>query len=113
MGRIQIALNKAREAANAKAEAGNDGATAQVAVVRRPDLFKQAREVALEPRTLHANRIRGIQSSEPGAAAYKMLRTRVLHRMRSGGWHKLAVTSPRADAGKTLTSINLAISLAH
>lgn len=113
MGRLQIALTKAREAAEAKAEAGNDGAAAQAVVVRRPDLFVQAREVALEPRTLYANRIRGIQSSDPGAAAYKMLRTRVLHRMRSHGWHKLAVTSPRANAGKTLTSINLAISLAH
>ena len=127
MGRIQTALTKVRrEAAQAKAEAGNGGAVAQAAkerrsadrrdqveVVRRSDLFKDARAVALEPRTLQANRIRGIQSSDPGAAAYKMLRTRVLHRMRSHGWHKLTVTSPRAHAGKTLTSINLAISLAH
>jgi Mrp family chromosome partitioning ATPase len=63
--------------------------------------------------TLNANRIRGIDSSEPGEAAYKMLRTRVLQRMRSNSWQKLAITSPRANAGKTLTAINLAISLAH
>ena len=114
MGRIQDALDKTRrEGTKAKSEAGNVRTAAQAAVVPRPDLFKHAREVALEPRTLHANRIRGIQSSDPGAAAYKMLRTRILHRMRSQGWHKLAVTSPRANAGKTLTSINLAISLAH
>jgi Mrp family chromosome partitioning ATPase len=127
MGRIQSALGKAqREAAKAKAEAGNGGAAAQAAevrrsgprheqveAVRRPDLFKHARDVVLEPRTLQMNRIRGIESSDPGAASYKMLRTRILQRMRSHGWHKLTVTSPRANAGKTLTSINLAISLAH
>src|SRR5690606_31844935 len=31
----------------------------------------------------------------------------------TNGWRKLAVTSPRAAAGKTVTSINLAISLAQ
>jgi Mrp family chromosome partitioning ATPase len=44
--------------------------------------------------------------------AYKMLRTRVLQRMRANGWQSLAVTSAMPSDGKTLTSINLAISLA-
>ena len=126
MGQIERTLAKLRrQAAQAKAAAG-DGAAAQaegaqrpgaerkqVEVVPRPDLLHHARAVALDPATLDANRIRGIYSSDAGAAAYKMLRTRVLQRMRSHGWHKLAVTSPRADAGKTLTAINLAISLSQ
>lgn len=127
MGRIQRALTNARrEAAQAGADARKDGMAAQAAqaqrsggrgneveIVQRTDLFKHARDVPLEPQTLIVNRVRGIQSSDPGAAAYKMLRTRVLQRMRSNGWHKLALTSPRAAAGKTLTSINLAISMAR
>ena len=44
--------------------------------------------------------------------AYKMLRTRVLQRMRSNGWQSLAVTSAMPSDGKTLSAINLAISLA-
>jgi capsular exopolysaccharide synthesis family protein len=44
--------------------------------------------------------------------AYRMLRTRVLQSMRENNWTSLAVTGPASGCGKTLTSINLAISLA-
>lgn len=46
-------------------------------------------------------------------AAYKILRTRVLQRMRSNNWRTLLVTSPGAGEGKTLTASNLALSLAR
>ena len=127
MGRIQSALSKARrEAKKTKYESGNREATAQsiksqqfgahgesIEVSPHPELLEQACAVTLDALTLNENRVRGIASSEPGEAAYKMLRTRVLQRMRSNSWSKLAITSPRANAGKTLTAINLAISLAH
>lgn len=45
-------------------------------------------------------------------APYKMLRTQVLQRMQQNGWNSLAVTGPRENVGKTLTAINLAVSLA-
>jgi protein-tyrosine kinase len=79
----------------------------------RSDVLDHVRSVALDELTLERNRITGYQNSDVGGAAYKMLRTRVLQRMRSNGWRKLAVTSPRANAGKTLTAINMAISLAQ
>lgn len=44
--------------------------------------------------------------------AYRMLRTRVLQSMRENNWTSVAVTGPATGCGKTLTSINLAISLA-
>jgi len=127
MGRIQTALSKARrEAKKARGGTGTREATLRTAktkhfeaqgeraeVAPRPEMLEQACAVTLDAPTLNANRIRGIDSSEPGEAAYKMLRTRVLQRMRSNSWQKLAITSPRANAGKTLTAINLAISLAH
>jgi Mrp family chromosome partitioning ATPase len=84
-----------------------------VEVVPRPDLLERARAVTLDPHALHTHRVTGVGGSDSGASAYKMLRTRVLSRMRSNGWHKLAVTSPRANCGKTLTAINLAISLSQ
>lgn len=43
--------------------------------------------------------------------AYKILRTQVLQRLQEKNWNSLAVTSPGASEGKTLTAINLAISL--
>jgi Mrp family chromosome partitioning ATPase len=84
-----------------------------IEAVPRPELLKDACAVTLDPLTLNVNRIRGFESSAVGESAYKILRTRILQRMRSNGWHTLAVTSPRANAGKTLTSVNLAISLAR
>ena len=44
--------------------------------------------------------------------SYKMLRTRILQRMRTNGWQTIAVTSAAQGDGKSITSINLAISLA-
>lgn len=44
--------------------------------------------------------------------AYRMLRTRVLQALRNNGWNSVAVTGPASGCGKTLTAINLAISLA-
>ena len=41
-----------------------------------------------------------------------MLRTQVMHRVREKGWNVIGVTSPSQHEGKTLTAINLAISLA-
>lgn len=48
----------------------------------------------------------------PRGAAYKMLRTQVLYRLDKLHANTLAVVSPTAGAGKTLTAINLAIAIA-
>jgi capsular exopolysaccharide synthesis family protein len=52
-------------------------------------------------------------ADEPAADAYKMLCTRVLRALREGDHSALAVVSPGAGDGKTLTAINLALSLAR
>lgn len=49
----------------------------------------------------------------PFTDAYKLLSTQVLQKMREQDWNVLAVTSPGENEGKTLTAINLAISLAQ
>lgn len=82
-------------------------------LVYRSDILDNARSVLLDQRVLEANRVIGVRGADAAGSAYRMLRTRVLQRMRSNGWRKLAVTSPRANAGKTLTAINMAISLAQ
>lgn len=46
-------------------------------------------------------------------AAYRMLRTRLLHRARTNNWTTIAVTSAGPNDGKTLTVINLALGLAR
>jgi len=46
------------------------------------------------------------------ADVYRMLRTKVLQSMRQNNWNTLGVTSAQPNEGKTVTTINLAMSLA-
>jgi protein-tyrosine kinase len=46
-------------------------------------------------------------------AAYRMLRTRLLHRARAKNWRTIAVTSAGPNDGKTLTALNLALSMSR
>ena len=46
-------------------------------------------------------------------AAYRMLRTRLLRRARVNGWTTIGVTSATSNDGKSLTVLNLGISLAR
>jgi exopolysaccharide/PEP-CTERM locus tyrosine autokinase len=48
----------------------------------------------------------------PFVDAFKILRTQVMHRFRENDWNVLGVTSPSHGEGKTLTAVNLAVSLA-
>ena len=46
-------------------------------------------------------------------AAYRMVRTRLLHTMTTNNWTTLAITSPEAGEGKSLTALNLALNIAR
>jgi len=75
--------------------------------------YGNTRRVEVDPEILRQNRILNFGTAEEIKMAYKLLRTRVLQRMRQNEWSTLALTSPGKDAGKTLTAINLAISMAE
>ena len=66
-----------------------------------------------QPEVLARNLIITGVGSDPINSAYKMLRTHVLQRMTANGWNVLAITSPRPAEGKTLTALNLAITIAR
>jgi capsular exopolysaccharide synthesis family protein len=73
----------------------------------------QTRQIEVPRVLLERNRIlTGIERNEV-AHAYKALRTHVLQGLRGNNWKSLVVTSPGENAGKTVTAINLAISLAR
>lgn len=61
---------------------------------------------------LENQRILAAGAGGPIGSPYKMLRTQVLRRLEQLGANTLAVMSPTAGAGKTLTAINLAIAIA-
>ena len=74
--------------------------------------YTQTRSVELYPGWLVQNRILTAESQDGMVQAYKVLRTQVSQRMRANGWRTLGVSSPRRGEGKTITAINLSISLA-
>ena len=62
---------------------------------------------------LEAHRIIAHDSSDARSRTYDMLRTQVLRSMDLNARNVLAITSPTAACGKTLTAINLALSIAR
>lgn len=82
------------------------------ALVPTDIVYSHTRQVDLYPGWLKQHRIIAGDSQGEVARAYKVLRTQVSQRMRQHGWRTLGVTSPGPGEGKTLTAINLSISLA-
>lgn len=114
MERIKQALEKAREE---RLMSGGTVGLAHPARVSRLDqggsiVYSQTRVAQISPAELRENRIVTGFPNDYYSDAYKILRTQVLQRMQDNGWTSLAVTSAGENEGKSLTAINLAISLA-
>lgn len=73
--------------------------------------YTQTRVVTLDPERLRRERIIAASNNDRRGDAYRQLRTQILRQFRENNWRTLAVTSPNSRAGKTLTALNLAISL--
>lgn len=70
--------------------------------------------LATDTELLEDNRVVGFGAFSPTAlSAYRMIRTRVLQSLRANGWRSVAITSANMGEGKSLTSINLALSLSR
>ncbi len=78
-----------------------------------PRLNGQIREMRLNSAHLEAARIVAHGGSSEHGRYYDMLRTQVLQEMDKKSWQFLAVTSPTAACGKTVTACNLAMSIAR
>lgn len=52
-------------------------------------------------------------STEPAAAAFDQLRSKLLHGLAQKGWRRIAITSPTHGCGKSFVATNLALSLAR
>lgn len=73
---------------------------------------------SLAPVTLRADHLAGnglfpTTSSDPAAAVFDMLRTRLLQGLTDKGWRRVAVTSPTHGCGKSYVATNLALSLSR
>ena len=124
MGKIQEALTRAKAAEpvpkpvlRRSTDAAANGSSAKGPNrdqnLNVPRLAEHATLLPLDPEALEANRV--VLGSQPAgpATSYKMLRTRMLHRIGANNWTSVAITSARTGAGKSLTAVNTAISLAQ
>jgi protein-tyrosine kinase len=75
--------------------------------------FSRTNVIDVDSSVLEENRVVSALPGHELTDIYRVLRTRVLQSMNTNSWNSLAVTSPATGSGKTLTSINLAISLAR
>lgn len=112
MERIKQALEKARLERQKTGGAPAPSALSGAGGTTGPVTYTHTRTVGIAKNLMQERRI--VSGSDQGAFtdAYKILRTQVLQRLREKNWNSLAITSPGINEGKTLTAINLAISLA-
>lgn len=112
MERIKQALEKARLERQTSGGAFASSPRSGSENISTSVKYTQTRNVNVAKNILQERRIiTGIEKNE-FTHAYKVLRTQVFQRLRENGWNSLAITSPGLNEGKTLTAINLAISLA-
>jgi protein-tyrosine kinase len=73
----------------------------------------QYRPAPVDPQAMERHRVL-LRVPDVGISrAYKILRTRVLHRLSANGWFTLGITGTAAGEGKSLTAVNLALALAQ
>ncbi len=78
-----------------------------------PITYSKTRIVKPDQNKMIENRVLFGTDDPAVNTAYRMLRTQVLQKLIANDWNSLAITSPGANQGKTLTAVNLAISLAR
>lgn len=81
------------------------------AIILDEQVQQEIHRIDVPRAVLRRNRV--ITTLEDGRMvdSYKLLRTRVLRSMQQNGWNCLGVTSAGPNVGKTLTSVNLGISI--
>lgn len=118
MEKIKAALAKVKSTK----EAGiKTGAPAKQSVVKQNKVTRDIGEiqytnttvVKLDAGHLESNRIVSHLSHNSNAGIFDSLRTQILQKMEENNWQTIAVVSPTPESGKTLVSINLAMSIAR
>ena len=115
--RIEAALERARQRRkdDKRAESARAAAAEQPSAPRQP--MPQFPELAVDTEGCVNRRIliseHGYRWNAGADASYRMLRTRILQRVRSNRWTTIGLTSPSQGDGKSLTALNLALSIAR
>lgn len=102
-------LSDAGASVTGRGRGGSDGVHGELGEFS----YTRTRVVPLSPRHLEMQRVVTASSSRSEASdAYKILAIQVIQHLRERTANTVAVVSPREGEGRTLTAVNLAISLA-
>lgn len=112
MERIKKALELARQSRMQDQGTVRTGESSPPRLADRQPIDIDGAKIQVPADVLEYHRIVSGLQDRALMAPYKMLRTQVLQRMQQSQWTTLAVTGPRENVGKTLTAVNLAVSLA-
>ena len=74
-----------------------------------PPVYSESTRIELNTEALLNNRCICIEPNSPEIDCYKVLRTKIQLLTRQKGWNTVMITSPQPAEGKTLTSVNLAL----
>jgi protein-tyrosine kinase len=111
---IRQAIERAKEHPNQQSGIGSEAARTRAsrgfATARRGG---EQTQVELDSAYLQSQRIVAYDGQDFRARPFDMLRTEVLRSMDLKDWKTVAVTSPTPNCGKSLTAVNLALSIAR
>ena len=122
MERIKDALEKARNQRSTQSS-GNAGLDAQSQQPNESAPFEphelerlsyeHTKTIGLDHAWLEKHRVVALNKNERASWTFDLLRTQVMQKMEERGWRTLGVVSPTPEAGKSVVSINLAMSIAR
>lgn len=114
MEKIKQALEKARdEQMKLKGQQLDPSTEKPVIKATEKISYSDTRTISLDEKLLKSKRIITQSENTEVDAAYRMLRTQVLQSLLANDWNSVAITSPGIGEGKSLTAVNLALSLAR
>lgn len=108
-------IRQAVERAKARTQQQSDASLEAPSIQGKRDLRRasegRAEEVELDLAYLQSRRVVAYDGKDTRSRPFDILRTEVLQSMDLKDWKILAVTSPTPGCGKTLTAVNLALSM--
>jgi protein-tyrosine kinase len=118
MEKIKAALAKVKSSKAAPSRTGNLSKPTNVKVKKvSRDIgnidYTNTAVFKLDAAHLEKNRIISHLNHNANASIFDSMRTQILQKMEENNWQTIAVVSPTPESGKTLISINLAMSIAR
>ncbi len=112
MNRMQKVIARAKKevSANEKIGAFHSRQRIESNIVKYD--YADTKVVPINKETLIKNRVIANDKTDARAVRFQMLRAKILKIMRKKGWNTLGISAPTAGSGKSLTSANLACSIA-